>query len=186
MPTALASPGARLRRSWAQLSGLPGGKWLFSRILGFTNPYSGAVGARVVALEPGYARLELRERHAIHNHLNSVHAIALANVAEMASGLAMLAALPDTARGIVTNISIAYLKKARGLLTAECRCVLPDVTINGTHEFTSSVKDAAGDEVARATVRWKLGPVPPGSGSREPGVVPSARPEGPTPDSRLP
>ena len=101
----------------------------------------------------------LRERRAVQNHLNSVHAIALANVAEMASGLAMLAALPDSARGIVTNISIAYLKKARGLLTAECRCVLPDVTVNGTHEFTSSVRDEAGDEVARATVTWKLGPV---------------------------
>jgi uncharacterized protein (TIGR00369 family) len=160
MSTTLASPGAQLRQSWARLSGLPGGKWLFSRVLAFTNPYSGAVGAKVVELEPGYAKLELRERHAIHNHLNSVHAIAVANVAEMASGLAMLAALPDTARGIVTNISIAYLKKARGVLTAECRCVLPDVTVNGTHDFTSSVRDAAGDEVARATVTWKLGPVP--------------------------
>lgn len=160
MSKAHVSPGDRLRQSWARLSGLPGGKWLFSRILGFTNPYSGGVGARIVALEPGYAKLVLRERHAIRNHLDSVHAIAVANVAEMASGLAMLAALPDTARGIVTNISIAYLKKARGVLTAESRCLLPDVTVNGTHDFTSSVRDAAGDEVARATVTWKLGPVP--------------------------
>jgi acyl-coenzyme A thioesterase PaaI-like protein len=186
MPEAHASPGARLRRRWTQLSGLPGGKWLFSRVLAFTNPYSGAVGANVVELEPGYARLELRERHAIHNHLNSVHAIAVANVAEMASGLAMLAALPDTARGIVTNISIAYLKKARGVLTAESRCLLPDVTVNGTHDFTSSVRDAAGDEVARATVTWKLGPVPPATGNREPGAGPAVHAAGTTPDSRLP
>jgi hypothetical protein len=46
------------------------------------------------------------------------------------------------------------------VLTAESRCLLPDVTVNGTHDFTSSVRDAAGDEVARATVTWKLGPVP--------------------------
>jgi len=186
MATAHVSPGARLRDSWARLSRLPGGKWLFSRVLAFTNPYSGALGATVVQLEPGYARLELRERHAVQNHLNSVHAIALANVAEMASGLAMLAALPDTARGIVTNISIAYFKKARGVLTAECRCVLPDVTVNGTHEFTSSVRDAAGDEVARATVTWKLGPVPQKTGSREPGAGPAARTEGTAPGPRLP
>lgn len=124
------------------------------------NPYSGAVGARVVLLEPGHARLVLKERRAVHNHLNSVHAIALANVAEMASGLAMLSALPDTARGIVTTITVDYLKKARGLLTAEAKVELPDVSVNGTHQFVSMVTDEAGDLVARATVTWKLGPVP--------------------------
>lgn len=159
MGKALASPGERIRRAWARLAPLPGGRWLFSRLLGFLNPYSGAVGARVEALEPGYARLTLRERRAIHNHLNSIHAIALANVAEMASGLAVLAALPPAARGIPTAIAIDYRKKARGTLTAECRCELPDVTVDDTHRFTSTVRDAAGDEVARATVTWKLGPV---------------------------
>lgn len=77
----------------------------------------------------------------------------------MASGIAVLAALPPAARGIPTAIAIDYLKKARGTLTAECRCELPDVTVDGTHRFTSTVRDAAGDEVARATVTWKLGPV---------------------------
>ena len=31
--------------------------------------------------------------------------------------------------------------------------------VGGTHDFTSSVRDEAGDEVARATVTWKLGPI---------------------------
>ena len=151
-------PGATLRRAWAALAPLPGGTWLFSRLLGFMNPYSGAVGARVVELEPGHARLLLRDRRGIRNHLDSVHAIALANVAELASGLAMLAALPAGARGIPVAIRIEYLKKARGLLTAEARVALPDVSVDGTHDFTSTVTDAAGDVVARATVTWKLGP----------------------------
>ena len=152
------SPGTSLRSAWATLAPLPGGRWLFARLLSFMNPYSGAVGARVVSLEPGHVVLELKERRAVHNHLDSVHAIALANVAEMASGLAMLAALPEGARGLVTNISLAYLKKARGVLTAESRITLPDVTVDGTHEFVSTVKDEAGADVARATVTWKLGP----------------------------
>ncbi len=163
----MSSPGATLRNAWARFSGLPGGKWLFSRVLGIMNPYSGAVGGTVVTLEPGHAVVVLKERRAVRNHLNSVHAIAMANVAEMASGLAMLAALPDTARGIVTNISIAYMKKGRGTLTAESRCELPDVTVDGEHQFTSSVRDAAGDEVARATVTWRLGPVRPANAGRQ-------------------
>jgi acyl-coenzyme A thioesterase PaaI-like protein len=161
------APGATLRRAWAALAPLPGGAWLFSRLLAFMNPYSGAVGARVVTLEPGHAALRLKDRRGIRNHLNSIHAIALANVAEMASGLAMLAALPEGARGIPTAFRIEYLKKARGTLTAESRVVLPDVTVDGTHDFTSEVRDAAGDAVAKATVTWRLGPDKTAGGRRQ-------------------
>jgi acyl-coenzyme A thioesterase PaaI-like protein len=159
MSTALSSPGTRLRAAWRRLSPLPGGRWLFSRLLRLFNPYSGAVGATVMTLEPGHAVVVLKERRAVRNHLDSVHAIALANIAEMASGLAMLCALPDSARGIPVALSIDYLKKARGVLTAEARVALPDVTVDGTHPFSSSISDEAGDVVARATVTWKLGPV---------------------------
>lgn len=154
-----SSPGRTLLSTWHRLAPLPGGRWLFSRLLRLMNRYSGAVGATVEVLEPGFCRLTLRDRPAVRNHLASVHAIALANIAEMASGLAMLASLPDTARGIPNRITIEYTKKARGLLTAEARCVLPDVAVDGEHDFTSTVTDAAGDVVARATVRWRLGPV---------------------------
>ena len=159
MSTALSSPGTRLRGAWRRLSPLPGGRWLFSRLLRLVNPYSGAVGATVMTLEPGHAVVVLKERRAVHNHLDSVHAIALANIAEMASGLAMLCALPDSARGIPIALSIDYLKKARGVLTAEARVTLPDVTVDGTHQFSSNINDEAGDVVARARVTWKLGPV---------------------------
>ena len=160
MAQALASPGARIRSTWARLSPLPGGKWLFGRVMRLMNPYSGAVGAEVDTLEPGYARLVLRQRRAVENHLNSVHAIALANIAEMASGLAMLTGLPDTVRGIPTKIAIEYLKKARGVLTAEARVTIPTVTADTDYIVHSIVKNEAGEEVARAQVTWKLGPVP--------------------------
>lgn len=160
MATSLASPGARLRNTWAALSTKPLGKWLFGRVLRFLNPYSGAVGARVDILEPGYAKLILKERRGVQNHLNSVHAIALANIAEQASGLAMLSGLPDTVRGIPTKISIEYLKKARGILTAEARVAVPNVTTDTTYDVTSTVRNEAGEEVARAVVTWNLGPTP--------------------------
>ena len=170
MATSRPSPGDTIRAAWRRLAPLPGGRALFSRMLGFIAPYSGSIRPRVVALEPGYARVRMADRRAVRNHLDSVHAVALANLAELASGLAMLASLPPTARGIPIRIAVEYFKKARGTLEAECRCALPDVSADCEHEFLSSIHDAAGDEVARATVRWKLGPLAPAIGNRQSGM----------------
>lgn len=160
MPSSLSAPGERLRASWHRLSKLPGGKTLFSLVLGWMTPYSGTIGARVAELEPGWCRVTLRDRRRVRNHLASVHAMALANLAEMASGLAVLVGLPLGVQGIVTGFSISYLKKARGLLTAECRVSGLDVKTEQEYEAAVAITDVQGDIVARATARWRLRPIP--------------------------
>lgn len=154
----MAASPAQLYAWWQKLAPLPGGRWLFSRLLGWSVPYTGSIGASVEALEPGYARIALHDHRAVRNHLRSIHAVALVNLGEVTSGLAMLAGLPPTVRGIVTSLSIEYLKKARGPLTAESRVSIPAVTTATDYDVTADIRDQAGDVVARATVRWRLGP----------------------------
>jgi acyl-coenzyme A thioesterase PaaI-like protein len=153
-----ASPGARVRALWERLERIPGGRWLFGRVLGRMVPYTGSIRPIVVELRPGYAKIQMRDRRAVRNHLNSVHAIALMNLAEATSGLAMLVGLPEHARGIVTGLSIEYLKKARGLLTAECETAPIDVSEEREHRLEAVIRDRSGDVVARATARWLVGP----------------------------
>ncbi len=154
-----SAPGTRLLALWRTLSPLPGGQWLFAMIFSRMVPYSGSVGPRIRHLEPGYARVAIPDRRSNRQHLGSVHAIALMNVAEMASGLAMMSGLPDGIRGIVTNISIAYLKKARGTITAVSRVTVPTVKIDQDFAVISECLNRDNVVVARATVTWRLGPV---------------------------
>jgi uncharacterized protein (TIGR00369 family) len=152
-------PGAWIRLGYGVLSRAPGGLRLFDTLIGKVIPYTGSIGARVIELGSGYARVQLVERRAVQNHLNSVHAIALANLAELTGNLALVYALPRGTRFIVRSFSIDYLKKARGVLIAECQL---DTTIDAEpadYELKVSIKDASDAPVAEARLLTKVGPI---------------------------
>jgi acyl-coenzyme A thioesterase PaaI-like protein len=150
------APGTMISLWWRRLSRVPFGRTLFSILIGQTAPYTGTMGARVVELGPGHSRWTLRDRRKVRNHLRSIHAVALVNLAEVTSGTAMLTALPPGTRGIVTGLSMTYLKKARGTLTAECTCTLPNIEGETRYDVHADVRDESGDVVAKATVNWLL------------------------------
>ncbi len=153
----MRSAGPRLLRLWRQLAPLPGGRWVFSRLFGWWVPYSGSVRPFISLLEPGRAEVCIADRRANRQHLGSVHAVALVNAAEMASGLALLTGLPPGVRGIVTQITMQYLRKARGTIRAVSQVQVPAVTGDQDFQVTADCLDPTGQVVARATVLWRLG-----------------------------
>lgn len=163
MATTHESPGSRLRALWMRLSPLPGGRWLFSRLLGRMVPYSATLGALVVQFDPGHVRVRLPDRRAVRNHLRSVHAIALANLGELTTGLALLGALPTSVRGILVGLEVTYHKKARGRLEAEARCEVPVVRAPSEHVIEAPIRDVHDDVVATVRARWLLSPAAPGA-----------------------
>ncbi len=152
-----SSPAQRLLDAWRRCERLPFGGWLFARVLASGVPYSASIDPRVLELSPGVCRVALRDRRGVRNHLASIHAVALANLGELASGLAMTTALPPSVRSIVTGFEVEFRKKARGTIVAESRVTLSAVTGDLEHVVVADLKDAAGDVVASVRVRWKLG-----------------------------
>jgi len=124
-------------------------------------PYTGSIRAVVQALEPGRSTVMLRDRRSVRNHLRSVHAIALTNLGELSSGLAMLTLLPAGTRGIVVGLDVEFHKKARGLLTAEGTAIAPSISrqVDGDVEAlaTAVISDVERDTVAEVRVRWRIG-----------------------------
>lgn len=150
--------GNFIRESWDRLSKVPAGKSVFSRLVGIAAPYTGSMGARVVELRRGYARTVLDDRRRVRNHLDCIHAIALANLAELTGNVAVAYTLPDDARFIVAGMSIEYAKKARGAITGTSTCPIFDSNDKQEVEIEVSLTDERGDEVAHAVLRTLIGP----------------------------
>lgn len=147
-----------IRDLWDRLDGYPGGHRLFSRLIGRAAPYSGTIRSHVHELRTGYARLTMRDRPGLRNHLQSVHAIALANLAEFTGNLALAYSMPDDARFIVAGMNLDYLKKARGTLTGTCDCPTIESSERKEYAVPVVIKNEAGDVCVEATLRTLIGP----------------------------
>lgn len=154
-----------IRTLWDQLAPLPGGNRIFSRLLGMRIPYTGSIRAEVLRLAPGYASIQMKDRPALRNHVQSVHAIALSNLAELTGNAALAYDLPADARFIVSELTMRYLKKARGTISSRCQC--QPVTTNERKAYTLEVQlfDSHGDLVATATMQTLVGPIKPSGGA---------------------
>ncbi len=154
----LEQPGNPLRDLWDRLAPLPGGKRLFSRFVGWLAPYTGSIDFVVQELHRGGGRVLMRDRRPLRNHLRSVHAIALANLAEVAANVPLVYALPDDARFIVAGFCIDYLEKARGDVTAVSRFEPPRDAERREVPVEVELFDPRGRVVARARFRSLVGP----------------------------
>ena len=148
-----------LMRQWQRFNRLPGGRYLFGRMLGLVVPYAATIRPDVLSLEPGHARMRLREHRGVRNHLRSIHATALITLAETTANLAMSTGQPRQGRWIVTGMDSDFLKKARGTIIAECRVEPQDWSVAQDVRGLVELRDAGGELVMLARPRWRIGPV---------------------------
>ena len=134
--------------------------WLFTRAICFKTPYFASIKPRITALEPGLCRATLKQRRAVQNHIGTVHAIALCNLAELTAGMVSEASLPTSMRWIPKGMTVEYVAKARGRMNAEAKPAIPAVESADAYELPIDVRitDTAGTEVFRASVRMWASP----------------------------
>jgi uncharacterized protein (TIGR00369 family) len=141
----------RVLGMYRRMASLPFGRWLFARAICRNAPYFGTIKPRFLELRRGLCQVSMRKRRAVQNHIGTVHAIAMANLCELAGGMLMEASIPVTMRWIPRGMTIEYLKKAASGVTATARLDKQAWTTENVG-VPVSVTDAQGTEVVRAVI----------------------------------
>ena len=151
------SPLLKLYRKFLRY---PSGHWLFSRAVCFKAPYFGSIRPTIRLLEPGRCEATIPHRRAVQNHIGTVHAIALCNLAELCAGVMTDASLPRDMRWIPKGMTVAYLKKANGTMRAVATPTIPITSATEGYDLPISVDvfDPAGEKVFHPEIRMWLTP----------------------------
>jgi len=104
---------------WKKTSAIPLGARIFSIAFSRKAPYFASVRPRFTVVEPDHVELVIPNRRAVHNHIGTVHAIALCNGLEAAMGALAESTIPPDRRWIPKGMEVAYTAKA----TTDITCI---------------------------------------------------------------
>jgi acyl-coenzyme A thioesterase PaaI-like protein len=151
---------SKLLSLYQRITRWPAGHWLFSRAICLKAPYFATIAPCITVLEPGRCEARIAHRRRVQNHLGTVHAIALCNLAELVAGVMVDAGLPASMRWIPKGMQVEYLKKATGTMHA---IALPAVPLRESSEGYNlpvevAVRNTAGEAVFQARIMMWVSP----------------------------
>lgn len=118
---------------WNRLSGLPGGRHLFSTAVALRAPYFRTILPTVRQMRPGRCVVTAPKWWGVHNHIGTFHAIAACNLAEAAMGMLAEATVPSTHRWLPKSMTVHYRAKAETGLRAVAE--IPEIPEFGADGF---------------------------------------------------
>ncbi len=132
------------------------GNEVFSKAVTSFAPYFSTIAPMFSELRPGYAEVTFPNRREVHNHIGTVHAIALCNAAELAAGTMTTVSIPDGRQWIPVGMTVQYLAKAK----TDIRVVADGASVNweqtGDVQVPVDAFDTEGKRVFTATITMNL------------------------------
>ena len=139
---------------WKTLEAKPAGKWTFSKQQSLKAPYFSSISPLFEQLRPDYCEVSIKKHRAVLNHIGTVHAIAMCNMAELAGGTMTDVTVPNTHRWIPKGMQVEYIQKASTDLVAVATPAQSNFVWNEGSDYVVNVevKNTAQELVFRATI----------------------------------
>lgn len=94
-------------------------RFVITKIFTSQVKFAGTGAVQFLELEEGRALLQMKNVRRVQNHIHTIHATAMALLAETATGAALGMTLPDSKIPLLKSLHIDYVKRATGTLRAE-------------------------------------------------------------------
>jgi len=150
-----------LSRVVAKVASLPPSLRGFAITRLFTSQvrFAGTGAVQFLELEEGRAVLQMKNVRKVQNHIRTIHATAMALLAETATGAVLGMTLPDSKIPLLKTLHIDYVRRAQGTLRAEAtlpaelraRVLAED---KGDFAVPVRVTDEAGEEPIKCQLVW--------------------------------
>ena len=132
------------------------GRWLVSRAICWRAPYFASIAPTIEVLEPGRCVVRIRDRRRVHNHIGTVHAIALCNGAELVAGTCTDVSIPEGARWLPIGMTVQYLAKAKTDIRVVTEAQGIDWTQPGNIDVPVAAYDTDGTKVFSAVITMNV------------------------------
>jgi acyl-coenzyme A thioesterase PaaI-like protein len=129
------------------------GRGAFSLAFALKAPYFLTIAPTVLELRPNFAKIKVRKWWGVHNHIGTVHAIAVANGLEMAMGALAEATIPPHLRWIPKGMQLEYLAMSTSTLVAIAETDSTDWEQAGEVDVRVRAEREDGTVVVRGTIR---------------------------------
>src|SRR3954447_54697 len=129
------------------------GRGAFSLAFALKAPYFLTIAPTLVELRPNHAEVRVRKWWGVHNHIGTVHVIAVANGLEMAMGALAEATVPAHLRWIPRGMELEYLAMADSTLLATADTEPADWTGPGDIDVRVQATREDGTVVVRGVIR---------------------------------
>ncbi len=101
----------------------------------------------------------MKDRWGVRNHIGTINAGALCSLAELTGGMALDSVIPTGMRWIPKGMTVAYIKKATGTITATST-FNPELVQNGEVIIPIDVKNQALETVFTADISFYVSHAP--------------------------
>lgn len=129
------------------------GRAAFSLAFGLKAPYFLTIAPTLIELRPNHAAVRIRKWWGVHNHIGTVHVIAIANGLEMAMGALAEATIPAHLRWIPKGMELEYLAMADSTIVASADTDPADWSRPGEIDVQVQATRVDGTVVVRGVIR---------------------------------